>query len=253
MESKLVKELVAEFIGTFALILLGAGAGIVAGLGIGNLTTVALAHGLTIMVFAYAHGHISGTHINPAVTLGLFAAGKFPAAKIVPYIIAQLLGAIVAGYVLLATFGDPATHSNLGATLINTELGITVGITFLLELIGTFFLVNTVLHTAVGARAGLLAPIAIGMTVAACITFFGPLTGASLNPARTIGPAVPANAYADIWVYLVATSLGGILAGAFYRYFMEEPAAAAAVTDPAAAPASPANTAPVAGSRRRRR
>jgi MIP family channel proteins len=253
MQSRLAKELVAEFIGTFALILLGAGSGIVAGLGIGNLVSVALAHGLTIMIFAYAHGHISGSHINPAVTLGLFSAGKFPAAKIVPYILAQLAGAIVAGYVLLAVFGDPATHSNLGATLINTELGITVGTAFLLEAIGAFFLVNSVMHTAVGARAGILAPLAIGMTVTACIVFFGPLTGASVNPARTIGPAVASGAYQDIWVYLVATSLGGILAGALYRYFMEEPAAAAAVTEPAAAPASPPNTAPVAASRRRRR
>lgn len=214
----LSKALIAEFIGTFALIFLGAGAATAAGLGLGSLVTVALAHGLTIMLFAYAYGHISGTHINPAVTLGLVAAGKFDAGKAVPYIVAQVVGAVVAGFALFLVFGGPV--NNLGATLVNYEHTSLAG-AFLLEAVGTFFLVNTVLNAAVSGQAGNLAPVAIGMTVAACIMFFGPLTGASLNPARTIGPAVAAGVFSDFWLYMVATVLGGVVAGLLYRGILE--------------------------------
>ncbi len=208
------QALLAEFIGTFALIFLGAGAGVLAGGGRGSRGTVALAHGLTIMLFAYAYGHISGVHINPAVTIGLAVAGEFEGWKVVPYILVQLVGAVLAGLALRGVFGGPV--GNLGATVVNYELT-SVGGAFLLEFIGTFFLVNTVLNAAISGRAGLLAPLAIGMTVSACIMFFGPLTGASLNPARTIGPAVAALEFRDIWVYLVATTLGSILAAVLWR------------------------------------
>jgi len=214
------KSLVAEFIGTFALILLGAGAGTLAGAGIaGSLITVALAHGLTIMIFAYAFGDVSGSLINPAVTVGLWVGGALEGRRVVPYIVVQIAGAILAGGILSWVFG--AQGGNLGATVVNYETGITVPVAFVLECIGTFFLVNTIMNTAIAGKAGNLAPLAIGMTVAACIMMFGPLTGASLNPARTLGPAVAAGEYTDIWVFLVATVLGGVLAGAFNRYFMQ--------------------------------
>lgn len=109
---------------------------------------------------------------------------------------------------------------NLGATAVNYEAGSTVPTAFLLELGGTFFLVNTITNTSVAGKAGNLAPLAKGMTVAACIMMFGPLTGASLNPARTLGPAGAAGVYADLWVFLVATTLGAELAGALNRNFM---------------------------------
>lgn len=214
MNNNFPAALFAEFIGTFALILLGAGAGVMAGLGAGGLVTVALAHGFTIMVFAYAYGHISGTHINPAVTIGLAAAGEFEGWKVIPYILVQIVGAVAAGFVLRLSFGGP--EQLLGATLVNYEVT-TLGAAFVLEMIGTFFLVNTVLNAAISGRAGLAAPVAIGMTVAACILFFGPLTGASLNPARTLGPAVAAFVFTDLWMYLIATTLGGVLAGLLWR------------------------------------
>lgn len=208
------KALAAEAIGTFALIFIGAGAGTV--LGGGQLTGIALAHGLTIMVFACAFGDISGCHINPAVTVGLATAGEFPVRNVVPYILAQIAGAVAAGYALLAVFGGPVNH--LGATLVDTQR-ITYGAAFALEAVGTFFLVNTVLQTAVRGAAGLLAPFAIGMTVTMCILMFGALTGGSVNPARTIGPAVATGLYDGIAVYLVAQLVGGVIAGVLYRAF----------------------------------
>jgi len=245
----LPKALVAEFIGTFALIFLGAGAGVMLGVEgtPAGLITVALAHGLTIMIFVYAYGHISGGHVNPAVTLGVYAAGKIEASRAGGYIVAQLLGGIAGAFVLKFVLG--AAGGSLGATVINFNLT-TVGGAFVLELIGAFFLANTVLNAAVSGRAGNSAGLAVGMTVAACIMFFGPVTGASVNPARTLGPAVAAGIYADIWVYLAATALGGVLAGLLYRYYLEEPAASAPVAPkgfppqgaPAAQSARPAST-----------
>ncbi len=250
--STLSKALVAEFIGTFALIFLGAGAGTVLGLegSPAGLITVALAHGLAVTIFAYAYGHISGTHINPAVTIGLWAGGKFEAAQIGPYILAQLLGGIVGGFALLFVFGGPV--NGLGATVVNYDVT-SLGGAFLLEMIATFFLVNTILHTAASGRAGDLAPYAIGMTLAACIMFFGPLTGASLNPARTLGPAVAAGIYADIWLYFVAPIVGAALAGLLYRTYMAEDEVTPVAEAPAPTSPTPPKPASTTGGRRRRR
>lgn len=215
------RALTAEFIGTFALIFMGAGAGTIAGMGSGgSLITVALAHGLTIMIMASAYGHISGIHINPAVTIGTWAAGKFEAAKVGPYIVAQLLGGIVAAFVLRFAISG-GVDVGLGATVINYSQTTLAG-AFVLEMIAAFFLVNAVLNAGISGKGGSLAPLGIGLTLGVSIMFFGPLTGASLNPARTVGPAVAAGIYNDIWVYIVATIVGGILAGLLYRYYLEE-------------------------------
>jgi MIP family channel proteins len=208
------KPLVAEFIGTFALIFAGAGAATT--LGAGHIPAVALAHGLTIMIFVSAFGDISGCHINPAVTVGLASAGQFARDRVLPYIAAQCLGAIAAAFLLRSIFGGPV--NGLGATLIDTHR-ITVAGGFALEAIGTFFLVNTVLNTAVRGGAGRLTPFAIGMTVTVCILFFGDLTGGSVNPARTLGPALASGAYANILVYFAAQFIGGIAAGLLFRLF----------------------------------
>ena len=208
------RALAAEFIGTFSLIFIGAGAA--TALGANHDPAVAFAHGLTIMVFIAAFGDISGCHINPAVTIGLAAAGEFPARRVVPYILVQLVSAIAAGYCLLYVFGGPV--SNLGATVIDTHR-ITFAGAFAFEALGTFLLVNTVLHTAVRRNARLLAPVAIGMTVTICILGFGVLTGGSVNPARTIGPAVATGIYDGILVYLAAQLVGAICAGVMYRSF----------------------------------
>ncbi len=206
------KELIAEFIGTFSLIFIGAGAAAVSD----SLVAIALAHGLTVMAFAYAYGNISGTHINPAVTIGLLAGGQIKAGKAVGYIIVQLLGGILGASALSYVLGAHA--GALGATV--PASGIGNGQAFVLELFLTFLLVNSIYHSAVSGRAGNLAPVAIGLTLAACIMMGGPLTGASLNPARSLGPALLGNHQAGIsslWIYFLACPLGGLLAAGVHR------------------------------------
>ena len=210
-----VKPVLAEFMGTFALIFVGAGTAIA--LGPNHIPAVAFAHGLTIMIFAAAFGEISGCHINPAVTIGLTAAGEFSYRNVLYYVLALLAGAVAAGFLLLAVFGGP--ENGLGATTIDLQR-ITNGGAFVLEAIGTFFLVSVVLLTAVRKNATMpLAPLAIGMTVTICILFFGGLTGGSLNPARTLGPDIARNMYAGVVVYIAARLVGGTAAGMLYRLF----------------------------------
>jgi MIP family channel proteins len=207
------RALAAEFIGTFALIFIGAGAAIA--LGVNHDPPVAFAHGLTILVFAAAFADISGAHFNPAVSIGLAIAGAFPSGRVGPCIVAQLTGGIAAAYALLLGYGGPV--NDLGATLVDTQR-ITYGSAFMFEAVGTGFLVSTVLHTAVRGD-GRLAPAAIGMTVTLCILGFGVVTGGSINPARTIGPAVAAGLYREVPLYVAAQLVGAIVAGALYRWF----------------------------------
>ncbi|OBS09518.1 MIP/aquaporin family protein [Acidihalobacter prosperus] len=218
----LSKALIAEFIGTFGLIFFGGGAAAMVATGHAGLLDAALANGLAVAIAAFVFGDISGGLVNPAITLGAAVAGKLPPARIVPYIAAQIAGGIVAGLILGFVFAHDhsGTHmspyGDLGATLINTKLTTITG-GFVLEMLGTFFLMSTVLHTAMSDRAGAVAPLAIGLTISISVMFFGGLTGASLNPARTIGPAVASGVYTDIWVYLVATPIGAMAAGLLYR------------------------------------
>jgi MIP family channel proteins len=207
------RALAAEFIGTFALIFIGAGAAIA--LGVNHDPPVAFAHGLTILVFVAAFGDISGGHFNPAVTIGLATAGVFPSRRVSPYIVAQLAGAIVAAWVLLLAYGGPVNH--LGATLVDTQR-ITYGGAFMFEAVGTGFLVTAVLHTAVRSSSR-LAPVAIGLTITLCILGFGALTGGAINPARTIGPAVAAGLYSEVPLYVAAQLVGAIGAAVLYRWF----------------------------------
>ena len=202
------KALIAEFIGTFALIFIGAGAGAVSG----SIVAVGLAHGLVIVAFAYGYGHISGVHINPAVTIGLLAGGQIKVQDAIGYIVVQLLGGIVGAFVLLAVLGD---GTSLGATQLADGVSPVQG--FILETILTFFLVNTIYNTAVSGKAGNMAPIAIGVTLAFCIFMGGNVTGASLNPARTLGPAIATGDLSNIWLYFVGPILGGVLAALLYQ------------------------------------
>ncbi len=225
METKLSTALIAELIGTFALVFIGAGAG---ALGIGGLVGVAFAHGLVIVGFAYAYGHVSGTHVNPAVTFGVLLAGKIAPARAAAYIAAQLAGGALAGFALAYCLGGTAT--GLGATLLaqplelpgGGEIFVTPAMGVVIELVLTFFLVNAVLNAAVSGKAGGHAGLAIGLTLAFCILMGGPLTGASLNPARTFGPALATGNWSDLWVYVVGPLGGGAVAALLYRGVLEE-------------------------------
>lgn len=202
------KSLAAEFVGTFALIFIGAGA---LAIGQANLVGVALAHGLVIVAFAYAYGHISGTHINPAVTLGLLIAGEIEFVVAIGYWIVQFLGGILGAVVLNAVLPDAG---DLGVTILGEGVGVGQGL--VVEIVLTFFLVNTIFNTAVSGKAGNFAGLAIGLTLVLCILMGGPLTRASLNPARTLGPAVVSGNYTDIWLYFVGPLVGAILAALLY-------------------------------------
>lgn len=225
METKLSTALIAELIGTFALVFIGAGAG---ALGIGGLVGVAFAHGLVVVGFAYAYGHVSGTHINPAVTLGVWLAGKIPPARAAAYIAVQLAGGALAGYALAYCLGG--TGTGLGATVLAQPLelpgGVSVFVTpamgVVIELLLTFFLVNAVLNAGISGKATPIDGLAIGLTLTFCILMGGPLTGASLNPARTLGPALAAGEWADLWVYVVGPLGGGAVAALLYRGVLEE-------------------------------
>lgn len=224
MYSRLSTSLVAELIGTFALVLIGTGAGV---LGIGGLVGVALAYGFVVVGFAYAYGHFSGTHINPAVTLGVWAAGKIDSSRALAYIVVQCLGAVLAAFTLAWILGG--TGTGLGRTTLAQGLqagGQTITITpavgVVLEAILTFFLVNAVMNAGISGKATVPGGLAIGLTLIGCILMGGPLTGASLNPARSLGPAVATGDFSDFWVYLAGPILGGVLAGLLYKGFFEE-------------------------------
>ena len=210
------KVFLAELIGTFALVFVGAAAGLYNS----GLLAVALAHGLTLAVFAYAFGHISGTHINPAVTFGLALNGTVKWSEALVYWVAQFAGAVLAAYALKTTvsivsaeaFGAAQTTGVLTEKFPYYALAV--------EALLTFFLVNTVLHTAVSGKGGPLAGWAIGTTLAIAILAGGPLTGASLNPARTFGPAVVAGTAANGMMYLIYFAgplLGAALAVGVYK------------------------------------
>jgi aquaporin Z len=228
MYSKLSTSLLAELIGTFALIFIGAGAGALSGIPNGaGLIGVALAHGLVVLGFAYAYGHISGTHINPAVTIGVWTAGKIESTRALAYIAVQLVGGILGAFALAHVLGGAQT--GLGATKLNHALqvgAVTIDVNpvmgVVLEAILTFFLVNAVLNAGISGKATIPGGLAIGLTLTFCILMGGPLTGASLNPARSLGPAVVTANFADLWVYFVGPILGAVVAGLLYRGVFED-------------------------------
>ena len=223
-QPRLSQALIAETIGTFALVFIGAGAG---ALGLGGLPGVALAHGLVIVALAYAYGHFSGTHVNPAVTFGLLVAGKIDAKRALSYWFFQCVGAIAAGYALLALFGGPVGKLGAGALAQSLNAGgqvitITPLWGFLLEALLAFFLLNTIFNCAVSGKAGNFAGLAIGVTLIFNILMGGPLTGAIFNPARQLGPALAAGQFDNLLLYLTAPLVGAAAAALLYKGAFEK-------------------------------
>jgi aquaporin Z len=218
MSNSLTPKLAAEFIGTLAFVFIGAGAAsVLGGTGLGGVAAIAFAHGLTIMVFAFAYGSISGGHMNPAVTIGVLAAGAMRVGDALGYIIAQLIGGIAGAVLLLAVLGGTANGLGVpqlaqGLVLGATTISITPAAGFVIEAVLAFFLVTAVLSTAVAGRAGNLAPLAIGMTLTLNIIMGGALTGAAFNPARALGPMVATGNFADAWLYMTAPFVGAVIA-----------------------------------------
>lgn len=218
MENRLVRDAVAEFIGTFMLVLVGAGAVTVAGItnASAGLVIVAFAHGLILLVIVATFGHISGAHVNPAVTLGLLVGRKVNVVRAVVYWVAQFAGGIVAALVLRFLFPNAA---NLGQTVPGN--GVSSIQALVLEALMTFFLASTVYQAAIYGKAAAPPAVAIGFTLAACILFGAPLTGASLNPARTLGPGLISGDLTDIVFYMIGMFGGGALAGLLHSTFFK--------------------------------
>src|SRR6185312_4869350 len=222
MNPRLLKQCVAEFIGTFTLIFVGVGAIVnntpTAGMG---LLGVALAHGLAIAVMVSATGAISGGQLNPAVTFGLLIGGQMDVKKTIAYWIAQLAGATIAACLCAhlismtaVSNGTPDISATNGVPVVSTAQAIAI------EAVLTFFLVFVVYGSAVDVRAPKIGGLAIGLTVALDILFGGPLTGAAMNPARTFGPALASNHWNNHIVYWVGPLIGGALAGLIYGRFL---------------------------------
>lgn len=203
-----MNKYLAEFIGTFALVFCGTGAIVIDHHTNGAITHVGIAitFGLIVMAMIYALGNISGAHLNPAVTLAFSLTKRFPASQIVPFILSQLLGALSASLVLHLLF--PADQY-LGATLpVGTAMQ-----SFVLEFIMTFFLMLVIINVATGSKEqGMFAGLAIGSTVLLEAMFAGPVSGASMNPARSFAPALISGTFDHLWIYIVAPISGAALA-----------------------------------------
>ena len=207
------KIFVAELIGTFALTFFGAGAAVAKA----GLLGVALAHGFVLAVMVYVFGHISGAHVNPAVTFGLALNKTVKWGQAVfSYWIPQFIGAVIAAFLVKTFFGDIAPGATVGSLTSSAPIMATLA-----EAVMTFFLAYSVLTAAVAGKAGPFAGWVIGTTLAFAILAGGPFTGASLNPARTFGPAVFTGAVADPMtyvIYFIGPLLGGAAAAGVFKF-----------------------------------
>ncbi len=203
-----MKKYTAEFIGTFAMVFCGTGAIVINETTNGAVTHIGIAitFGLIVMAMIYSLGSVSGSHINPAVTIAFAVAKKFPAKEVLPYIIFQIAGAFSASLVLKFLFPE---NLLLGSTIpAGSEMQ-----SFILELILTFLLMFVILNVSHGSREqGILAGIAIGSVVLLEAMFAGPISGASMNPARSIAPAFVSGHLEHLWIYISAPVAGSLLA-----------------------------------------
>ena len=230
-----IRAYLAEFVGTLLFVLIGTGAvasslAVSGGaLGGGEILIIAAAHGLGIGLMVYATANISGGHLNPAVTLGMIVTKQIKVAPGIMYMAAQILGAVTASAILYLILRDAVGEiSNFGAHGISGATDGEGG-AFLLEAILTAVLLIVIFATAVAKKgAGHMAPLAIGLTIFAIHLVAVPLTGASVNPARTLGPALVSNAFDSIWVYILAPATGGVVGALLYWFVLRETEADAA-------------------------
>lgn len=210
-----MNKLLAEMLGTFGLVLFGTGAIVVNQFSGGDVSHlgVAIAFGLAVMTMIFTFGDISGAHLNPAVTISFFVLNRFPGKQVLPYIGSQLLGAIMASFLLKFLFVDSGT---LGATI---PMG-SNSRAFILEIILSAVLMLTILSVSTGSKEkGIMAAIAIGAVVLMEALVFGPITGASMNPARSIAPAVASQQFESLWIYIIAPPIGTLIAATLWKIF----------------------------------
>jgi aquaporin TIP len=218
------RKLLVEFVGTFALIFIGAGSIVASGIALpeaalpgAGLVTIALAHGLAIGTMVTAVGHVSGGHFNPAVSVAVWVTRRLGTGELLAYVVIQLLGGLAgAGVLRLVVPAGSWEPANLGATLVAQNLSDAQAIT--IEAVLTFFLVWVVFATAIDPEGAFnkVAGLAIGFVIAMDIMMGGPFTGASMNPARSLGPAVAAGEYTGVWVYFIGPVIGATLAAVSY-------------------------------------
>mgnify|MGYP000278486782 FL=1 len=221
-----MKKYLAELLGTFVLTFFGCGSAAIAGVDLGNLG-IAFAFGLSIVAMAYAIGNVSGCHINPAVSLGVYLTGRMNGKDLAGYIVAQVIGAIIAALLLAALISmsdfTSITATGLGANGYGdaSAVGLNIWGALLTEIILTMVFVLTVLGATDGEKTGVIAGLIIGLTLTFVHIMGIPLTGTSVNPARSFGPALVlgGEALAQVWVFIVAPLIGAALAAGIYKYF----------------------------------
>ena len=219
-----MKKMIAEFIGTFTLVLFGCGAAVIAGADIG-LTGISFAFGLALIGMAYGIGPVSGCHINPAVTLGVVASGRMQMGEAVQYMIAQVAGAIAGALVLMIIASGKADYSVAANGLGQNGWGegylgeYTMAAAFIFELVATFLFVTVILGATGAGAPSAMAGLAIGLALVVIHLVGINVTGVSVNPARSIGPALFAGATAlsQLWLFIVAPIIGGVLAGLVFK------------------------------------
>jgi len=250
MNASLIRRVLAEFLGTTLLVLFGAGS-VVAALTLGNgqldyagLGIIALSFGLVVALAIHTLGTTSGAHINPAVTIALAAVRRFSWADVVPYVVAQLLGATFGAFLIVGYAGDRATEFGaVGLTSLSSGVNVAQGL--LAEALGTFLLLLTIMAVAVDARAPAgWAGFLIGLAVATQIMVIGPFTGGSVNPARSFGPYLVnqifggSTPWSEFWVYVVGPCLGAVAAAVAYE-LLARPGLVPPIGPPVEAGASP--------------
>ncbi|WP_432561740.1 MIP/aquaporin family protein [Kineococcus sp. SYSU DK003] len=215
----MLRSAAAELIGTFVLVLAGGATAVAAATtqpAVYDLLGIVVAFGFALVALVTALGHVSGCHLNPAVTLGLAVTGKFPWRAVPGYVAAQLLGAVLASLATWAAYSGSG-HSVVRFSTTMPAPGVSSGRAFFVEALITFVLVLVIISVATDDRVpAAAAPLAVGATLAACIFIAGPVTGGAVNPARAFGPAVVSGDLQALWIYLLAPVVGGVLGAVVY-------------------------------------